>query len=534
MKYSLKELLLNEYSDKIIKQMVDRFKAQDRNLEDEQLQYYIERFDQLKNSLRQRVSRKETTVMNALPQYLQPKDDKDIRFMDILQWKKWKEFEKIVDLFPAPPGAAKRAAEKLASLKNDAETDADLIYNKDQLEIYQGDNESKCVRYAHTMGNDYSWCIARTDSSNMYTNYRFSDQNSRMFYFVFDRSRSSSERNGQFEDVYHAVVIHVFQNGRYGFSTAQNAGDSIVNNWNELGQHMPPDLWKRLRPLQDLFAYRDPSAEEKEAAALKGKALTARDFADLSYNTKLAYINMGNTLTKEMIDTLDLNLKNQYINLGGLCPLAAIIDNKPLVKRYITIQFERLNRPVNADYMVYMTDEQKEKYYQKYGKEAYIDYTHLAKYFPKQLQEYITEMVDSLDYLPDWTIEYMDTDQRELFYKYSPAYKSSEIVSQEDKSMVIYYYLIAKRMTSKNFEETKPEQRKAFMAFVKDLFKTGNIKSYTYYRDVLPKDIKIENDNLYMKFEDSEKWYNEKDTIQEAMYDDWDKYLLMKKAGLIR
>jgi len=364
-----------------------------------------------------------------------------------------------------------------------------------------------------------------------------------MFYFVFDRSRSSRVSPlGGFEDKYHAIVIHVFQTGKYGFSNADNAGDKTVDNWEDLGHLMPPDLWRRLKGLQNLFAYKDPSDEEKEAAALKGKKLTDRDFADLSYNTKLAYINMGNRLTKGMIDSLDINLKNQYINLGGLCPLEAIIDNKPLVKRYITIQFERLNKPVNADYLKYMSPEQKDKYYQKYKNEAYITFEHLAEWFPDQFPQYINEMVETLDYLPDWTSKYMDNGQRDLYYKYSPAYKNTEIVSREDKDMVINYYLITNKMTYDSYKELSKHQREAFNNFLKEIVQNGNLKNYPMIMEVLPGEgsgnnfvpgFKVENGHLYLKFDD--KWYGENvNLIQESIYEDWDRYLLLKRAGLIK
>ena len=66
----LKEFVLNEYSEKILKQMLDLYKKQKPNLDDEQILYYVKRFDQIKAALKKKVEDKDPTVLALLPRDL--------------------------------------------------------------------------------------------------------------------------------------------------------------------------------------------------------------------------------------------------------------------------------------------------------------------------------------------------------------------------------------------------------------------------------------------------------------------------------
>lgn len=511
--------LLKEYSEKIMKTLVERYKKQRVNLDEANIRYYINRFDELKNSIRQRVERGDQTVIESLPKELVPKDAKDLRFLDILQWKKFSELEKIIDVFPAPPSASK------AIDVNDAETDAAKVYDKDGLEIYEGDSQHKCVKYGHGMGKSYSWCISRQDSSNMYSSYRFGKETSRMFYFVFDRSRPK-------EDKFHAVVIHVFENGKWGLSNATNAGDEIFNKWEELGSKLPADLWDKLKPLKSIFKYNPPSDEEKEVAALSGKELSTEQFVSLPHRTKLQYINLGKILNKDQIMSLDLELKNQYINLGNVMPFEAIKDNIPLMKRYITIQFKRKNSPVDADYLEYMDEDMKKEYWEKYKDEAYITFDHVIKYFHDELKSYIKDFIDNLIYLPKEMEPYMDDKQKKLWNMYMPAYSNVKIENHENKSLLIReYYLVPNEITLEQFNHIKSEQKKSFLSLLKNLIKNNNIEQYEYLNRSIPEGREIKDNQLYLKF--GEKWVGE-DNLNESQMDKYQLYKFKRYAGIIR
>jgi hypothetical protein len=165
-------------------------------------------------------------------------------------------------------------------------------------------------------------------------------------------------------------------------------------------------------------------------------------------------------------------------------------------------------------------------------------------FFPEEAKKYVDESIENLDYLPDFMSKFMDNNQRDIFYKYSPAYASSEYTKRDNKDSVTSYYLITKKMTLKNYTDLSTNQRSAFVQFIKDLITTKKIDKYPYLKDVLPgkgtvgrndyvPGFKVENNKLYFNFDNS--WYGE-DTAQlrESIYKDWDRYLMLKRAGLLK
>lgn len=86
---------LNEYSQKVIDQLMANFRVQDHHLDDIQVLSYINRFDQLKNNIRQKFENPETRAQIELliPRELQAKN----KYLDITQWKNFNDLKKIVD-----------------------------------------------------------------------------------------------------------------------------------------------------------------------------------------------------------------------------------------------------------------------------------------------------------------------------------------------------------------------------------------------------------------------------------------------------
>jgi len=156
--------VLNELSDKVKKLVRDKFKQADPNLNDQQIDFYLNRWDRYAASF--------------------PVTSRDITRLTFDQ------VEQLID-----------AAEARAQIKGRTTTEPvdtsseDTIYDNNNLLILRGDLKEKCIRY----GKGYSWCISRRDASNLYFRYR-TGTNEPMFYFVFDRDRSD-------QDPWHAVVI---------------------------------------------------------------------------------------------------------------------------------------------------------------------------------------------------------------------------------------------------------------------------------------------------------------------------------------
>lgn len=533
---------LNEYSEKIIKMLKDRYKKQSTNLDDAMIEYYISRFDQIKASLKQKVKAGDQDKISKVPKDLLNGD----RYLDILQWKKWHDLEIIVDSFPAPPSTQKAA---LKTAENDAETDANEIYNQNGLEIYKGDSQHSCIKYGHGKGNAYSWCISRPGTSSYYPNYRFMGEKSRMFYFIFDRTRSSARKGGDsssFIDKFHAIVIHVFENGSWAITDADNPGEDVVSSFEKLASHMPADLWAKIKPLKELFTYVPPTQDEKELAALSGKKLTLEQFAELRYSTKLAYINGKNVLTPEQIGILDVDLKNQYINMGNPMPFATLKDNLPLVKRYITVQFRRQNKPVATDYLEYMTEEDKEDYYKKYAEEEWVTYEHIEKYFPQYLGNNIDTFLEHKYYMPDSWYKHMNPRQKMAYDVYGPVFVNSDVQSWPMKETdLISYFLLPKPMTAEQFRNIDPRLRPNFIEFIKTIKKSGQLSENGYFSifAAFPKENVIKGDKLYVAFTEgsSKIWLDEigktinSDSLKEQhKYDDWGLHLMRKRSGIIK
>jgi hypothetical protein len=505
-----------------------KFFSQDRNLEEPVIKFYIARFKKINRELIDKVEvEKDPDIIGLIPKQLLH----DKTYQSILNWRNFHQLETLLDA-GFPPDSSEQAE------LNQAIADGEKIYDKNGIEIYQGNSQQRCVKYGHGLGNSYSWCISRTDPSNMYSNYRFMGNESRMFYFVFDRSRSSVKAGGGFEDTYHAIVIHVYENGGYGFTHASNAGDRFARDWNELGTFMPKELWAKIKDLKPLFKYIPPSREEKELAALKGKKLTLEQFIDLSEETKKIYIDGGNKLTPEQIESLSTELKNQYINVGQVMPFEIVSQNMPLIKRYIKIHFERKEKPVDGRYLEYMTPQQKQQYFNKYKDEAFLDHEMIEKYFPDFLPEYIQSFLDMKFQLPEHFIEYMNPQQAREFSLYIPAFKDGKIESEvtDDENLIPNFYFTPVTLSKIHFTEMDPKERIPFIQYIKKLIESEELEQYFSLKASLPK-YKITNGVLFFGWDNSgnnpgDNWINaENPTVRET---NWDKYIFMKRAGLIK
>lgn len=86
---------LNEYSQKVIDQMMSLYRNQNHGLDDIQVLNYINRFDQLKSVIKQKFENPQTkaTIENLIPRDLQAKN----KYLDITQWKDFNDFKRIID-----------------------------------------------------------------------------------------------------------------------------------------------------------------------------------------------------------------------------------------------------------------------------------------------------------------------------------------------------------------------------------------------------------------------------------------------------
>lgn len=264
----INEQILLEISDKVKSDMREKYKEKDPNLTDDQIDFYLDRWDRYVQSF--------------------PPNKRDITKIS------FRELERLID-----------HAETVSQLKGRAKQEYDfdlgddLLYDKDNLVIYRGDAREKCIRY----GEGYTWCISRKDSSNLYYSYRMGNDQP-IFYFVFDKNRDVS-------DPFHAVVVHVLQDGRFKLTTAPNAGDRNIS-WEEIVSQMP-----RLSNLKQIFQPKPISKQEQEFYTKFGRPVDLEAYRSYTLKDKYQYIQMGHRLSTEQQIETPKELVGVYVKMPG-------------------------------------------------------------------------------------------------------------------------------------------------------------------------------------------------------------------------
>jgi len=235
-------IILQEYSNKIISFLTNKFKQENPELDDNTILKYINHFDKIKLSL-----------------YPTKRD--------ITKYS-WKELKGTV----------------LSKVKDEPKNttvkfkDAEPIYNKNNLKIYLANSKDACVYY----GNGYNFCISGRGEDDRYDEYRFlRGKEDNTIYFVFDEDLSKEmveyENSGDgFKYPHHLLVILVphytynylgkkmpisnmdrKENIEYSVTNANNYGEDTMT-WEDIVELQP-----KLEGLQDLFQPVDADSKEK-------------------------------------------------------------------------------------------------------------------------------------------------------------------------------------------------------------------------------------------------------------------------------
>jgi hypothetical protein len=305
---------LNEYAQNILNKLADKFRAENPNLTDEQLSYYINRFDQLKSS---------------------PK----VTQKDILKYS-FADLEKLVDSFPT-----KMKSQPKSSDNNDVEfSDGELIYNKAPLQILHGDSPKQCVK----IKGDFSasWCIART-SGNMYHNYRFGNSEP-SFYFVKNLERLNKITKLK-DDPYCFFVVQINNQGRYIVTSALNDGDKELT-WEQLLKIEP-----LLQGTDKLFVHKALSDDDKADYKRFKNGFPDNMYKELSFDDKKKYISITNKLSDNQFEKTPDELINDYISIGSTLSdqqFDLIKNKKSLLNNYRRVTISSIPDYLNDD--IYM------------------------------------------------------------------------------------------------------------------------------------------------------------------------------------
>jgi hypothetical protein len=279
--------------------------------------------------------------------------------IDAYTW--FQELERVVDYV--------RGQRDLSKAKfTDIKFSGKPIYTGNGLEIYYADSPRACIEYKGNV--PYSWCIARSDASNMFYTYRYKPHEP-AFYFVKDLEKTKAEFglwnatktvfSGKFRDKYHFFVVQVVANAnvndpnkeQYIVTSAQNDGDQQMS-WNGLVAIEP-----KLQGLQKVIAPKPLSSEERQDYERFKDGISDAAFSQLNYGEKNRYLDIAvrldQALSTAQFQMLPDDLKNKYISFGvGLnkAQYEMIAQNKPLLKRYQDITIRKFEEALKTEHNI--------------------------------------------------------------------------------------------------------------------------------------------------------------------------------------
>lgn len=278
--------LILEFSEAAIVKFVDKFKKD--NVDEDVIRRYLVDFEKYKNAL---------------------------TIKDPNQYKTFRELEQAVD---AAKGKAVYKKRNI-NVSRDSSMEAEAIVNDEDVTIYKGDSEHKCVKY----GSGYSFCISRPGGGNMYNSYRI--QNASTFYFIFFKTIPITDDR-------HIMVLDK-QSDNWEWTFRNNDTKPIKGGWPTIEKQFPV-----LKKYKDLFI-NNPLTEEERVNYAKiqefVKTPSLEIFASANYELKVLFVKSGVTLKDEIFKTLDSNLLNDYISVGSsLTKFQADSLNPSQIERY--------------------------------------------------------------------------------------------------------------------------------------------------------------------------------------------------------
>jgi hypothetical protein len=308
-------IILNEYSEKFVNNLINKFKQEKPNLS--------------------------TTIINAyVNRFIQIKDNPKIIQKDITKYT-WKELETIID-------TNQPKSIKSGKINDGNPNDGNLVYNQNGLRIYIGKTRNACIKY----GNGYSFCISARGRDTMYYDYRYEENGSP--YFVFDDTKSSKQDNqGNFIEPEHLLVIFKYGDDddeyqEYTVTNANNDGDKRFYNFVELQKS-----YSRLKGLIEIFKKINHDPKEKNIYDIEikyGAFLEKSKYSELFYkyfNNNIKNVDKYlDDLISQKIDIYELIATPKYTNKhDGPIKQNVFITPKTTIEKAIDSFKENLRLP---------------------------------------------------------------------------------------------------------------------------------------------------------------------------------------------
>jgi hypothetical protein len=242
---------------------------------------------------------------------------------DIDAYKNFHELERVVDYVGGQRSVT------TAMKGEDIEVDGKPVYEDDNFEVYYADSPRACIKYKGKM--PYSWCVARSDSSNMFYTYRFKPYEP-AFYFVKDKKATDDEFklinmgkslvSGEFRNKYHFFVIQVPKNidmsnaeqEQYIVTSAKNDGDEQMS-WEQILKINP-----KLNAIREVLEPKPFTDEERSQHKRFKNGIDDSEFEKLSYEDKRTYLDIyptiGRPISERQLKALPKDLLNLYVSFG--------------------------------------------------------------------------------------------------------------------------------------------------------------------------------------------------------------------------
>jgi hypothetical protein len=228
---------------------------------------------------------------------------------DPFQYKSWIEFTEAIH---AAKGRAEFKKKKIPNESQITSTD-DIIADDENVTIYKGDSQDKCVMY----GKGYTFCISRPTGGNMFSNYRLGEEAT--FYFIYFKKKAKTEND-------HIMVLDHNKNG-YKWTFADNMTQRVRGGWDEILGDYP-----ELKPYEKLLINKKLDDDERYLMDdiknfVRNPSL---DFFNVfPYNEKAQALKSVVNISDEIWKTLDSTLRNEFLSVGPNLTKYQVNDLKP-------------------------------------------------------------------------------------------------------------------------------------------------------------------------------------------------------------
>ena len=254
--------LLVEFSEPIIQKLITKFSEVD----EQTVRLYLDEFEKYKTELEKK---------------------------DPFQYANFEELEQAVDKVKGDKPRDR------SNIKIDVQKD-DIVAEDDNVVIYRGDSQDKCILY----GQGYTFCISRRGSGNMYSSYRGGKEST--FYFIFFKKKPK-------EDNDHIMVLDHTRNG-YEWTFANNNTQKVNGGWDEI-----VSKYRELAPFKDVLVNKKlDNVEKKEMKTINDfiNNPSVKEFTKMDFNMRSRVLKMSINLSDDMFKILSKDLINEFLSTG--------------------------------------------------------------------------------------------------------------------------------------------------------------------------------------------------------------------------